>query len=192
MKAVRIDDIVTVLSGPRLTIGDAEREAPGRPGLYAIHAGGSAWQELGLGTPPDRRPLYAGKSESSLAERDIKTHFGQGRTGQSTLRRSFAALLVDRLELGAQPRNPAKPERFANYGLSAADDAALTRWMKENVRLSFWAKQPDTKASLADVESAVIQRWQPPLNLSEITTLWTEHVKEARARMAKQAREWRP
>jgi hypothetical protein len=63
---------------------------PGRPGLYAIYGGATTWNELGLGEPPDGRPLYIGKAEDSLVTRDLKTHFGDGRTGQSTVRRSFA------------------------------------------------------------------------------------------------------
>src|SRR6266487_2227107 len=73
-----------------------------RPGLYAIHAQGVVWIELGLGEAPDERPLYVGKSESSFAGRDVRTHFGHtdatrstSVTGYSTLRRSLAALLHD-------------------------------------------------------------------------------------------------
>jgi hypothetical protein len=94
---------------------DAEGTVPSRPGLYAIYGGPEAWADLGLGNPPDDRPLYVGKAEDSLASRDLKTHFGSGRTGSSTVRRSFAALLHDSLSLEARPRNPERSERFANY-----------------------------------------------------------------------------
>src|SRR5579859_3831532 len=74
-------------------LASAEMRVPDRPGLYAIYGESRTWRELGLGAPPDGRPLYLGKAEDSLASRDLKTHFGDGRTGQSTVRRSFAALL---------------------------------------------------------------------------------------------------
>jgi GIY-YIG catalytic domain len=117
-------------------LAGAEARVPGRPGLYAIYGDTKTWQELGLGEPPDGRPLYIGKAEDSLVARDLKTHFGDGRTGQSTLRRSFAALLHDTLNLRGIPRNTAKPGYFSNYGLSAAHDAALTRWMRERLQLA--------------------------------------------------------
>ena len=65
---------------------------PGRPGLYAIYGDAKTWNELGLGMAPDGRPLYIGKAEDSLIIRDLKTHFGDGRTGHSTVRRSFGRL----------------------------------------------------------------------------------------------------
>lgn len=33
--------------------------------------GDSVWELLGLGASPDERPLYVGKSEDSLATRDL-------------------------------------------------------------------------------------------------------------------------
>ncbi|MGH2864053.1 MAG: GIY-YIG nuclease family protein, partial [Solirubrobacteraceae bacterium] len=79
----------------------ARRSVPSTPGLYAIHGNSAAWAELGLGVAPDSRPLYVGKAEDSLITRDVKTHFGDGRTGSSTVRRSIAALLASTLDLRA-------------------------------------------------------------------------------------------
>src|SRR5262245_30644986 len=77
----------------------AEQGVPRRPGLYAIYTSAEGWDALGLGQPPDDRPLYVGKAEDSLLSRDIGSHFGDGRTGQSTVRRSMAACLKDTLDL---------------------------------------------------------------------------------------------
>src|SRR5690606_21537157 len=96
------------------------------PGLYAVHGDVSVWDELRLTRPVDARPLYVGKAEDSLAGRDVGTHFGTGRTGSSTLRRSLAALLRETLDLRAQPRNPANPGYFANFGLEPDGDERLT------------------------------------------------------------------
>lgn len=170
------------------TIADAEADVPDLPGLYAIHGDAAIWRELGLGDPPDDRPLYVGKSESSLAARDIRTHFGDGRTGSSTVRRSFAALLRERLALSALPRNPQKPERFANYALSPADDAKLTRWMREHLRLAVWPRAGS--APLEQIEREVLRRWLPPLNLKDCATRWQPTVKAARAVMAAEAKAW--
>lgn len=96
------------------------------------------WLELGLGPRPDQRPLYVGKSESSLAARDVRTHFATGHTGHSTLRRTLAALLADELDLVACPRNPAKPGYFTSFGIVADGDQRLSDWMRDNLRLAVW------------------------------------------------------
>jgi hypothetical protein len=57
--------------------------------------------------------------------------------------------------------------------------------MRANLRISVW---PNTGGeALVDTERAVLRRWNPPLNLTEISTPWTASVKAARARMAVEA-----
>jgi hypothetical protein len=138
------------LTAPRHELDQADSQVPAEPGLYAIYGPADVWRELGLGAPSDDRPLYVGKAEGSLVSRDLRTHFGSGRTGSSTVRRSFAALLRNTLALQAHPRNPSKPERFANYGLAADGDARLTRWMRGHLSLAVWPKPAGVE--LADVE----------------------------------------
>jgi hypothetical protein len=87
------------LTSPRHSPAEAAPHVAAVPGLYAIYGGQDIWLQLGLGDPPDDRPLYVGKAEESLVSRDLKTHFGSGRTGSSTVRRSFAALLRGTLDL---------------------------------------------------------------------------------------------
>lgn len=158
--------------------------APPRPGLYAIHAPARVWMRLGLGEAPDRRPLYVGKSESSLAGRDVRDHFGYtGKTrstsitGYSTVRRSLAALLHDSRGLCGVPRNPAKPGQYANYGLTRDHDAELSEWMREQLQLACWAK-PDlcTIEQLTLIERAVFGKLLPPLNLQDVTTPWRPQI----------------
>jgi hypothetical protein len=185
-----LDDVVasalTALTGPRHSLSTASANVPDEPGLYAIYGSAEVWAELGLDDPPDDRPLYVGKSESSLVDRDLRTHFGDGRTGSSTLRRTFAALLYEALGLRGIPRNPAKPERFANYGLSPDHDAALTRWMRASLAIAVWPRPADIE--LLTAERAVLGHWLPPLNLKDVSTPWTRQVKAARAVMAAEAR----
>lgn len=188
LTAVR-DEAREALASPSALAG-AERTAPARPGLYGIYSDATTWNELCLGDPPDGRPLYIGKAEDSLLTRDLKTHFGDGRTGQSTVRRSFAALLHDALGLRGIPRNTAEPGYFSNYGLSAAHDAALTRWMREHLQLSVWPMPHDCEFTLGQVETALFVELLPPLNLKGLVTSWTAQVKAARAVMAEEARAW--
>ena len=185
---VGVEQALSALTSPGRSIDEAERMLASAPGLYAIHADASGWEQLGLGLPPDARPLYVGKAEESLIARDIRTHFADGRTGQSTLRRSFAALLRERLSLAAIPRNPAKPERFANYGLQQDGESRLTRWMRSNLRLAGWMRHGD--APLLRVEQALLLKWEPPLNLKDVTTPWTRELRAARRLMADEARQW--
>jgi hypothetical protein len=175
--------------GTLLSLEDAESQVPAKRGLYAVHADAAVWIELGLGAPPDERPLYVGKAESSLRDRDIRTHFGDGRTGSSTLRRSFAALLRAPLDLHAQPRNIAKPERFSNYGLPAEDDKRLTAWMRMNLHLAVWTTA-DAAVQLGNIEVQLLNEWFPPLNLKDCKTPWLSTIKAARAEMATGARKW--
>lgn len=182
-----IEDAVRTLQAERFTVPEALKVVPDRPGLYAVYGADDGWRQLGL--EPDERPLYVGKAEDSLVNRDLRTHFATGRTGQSTVRRSFAALLAGPLSLRGVPRNLARPDGSAHFGLEPDGDQRLTEWMREHLRLAVWPK-PDGVV-LADVETAVLARWQPPLNLMKVSHPWPA-LKEARARMAAQAREWRP
>jgi hypothetical protein len=180
---------IEALSGSRHKVNAARVAVPATPGLYAIYGSADTWRQLGLGFPPDGRPLYVGKAERSLVSRDLETHFGDGRTGSSTLRRSFAALLRTQLGLRGIPRNPDKPERPANYGLSAAHDKALTEWMRRRLLLAVWPKPPSCSSLLA-VEREVLSHWRPPLNLADVETDWRARVSDARKVMADDARAW--
>jgi hypothetical protein len=189
-----VADALKALGRPG-ALAKVEAEVPQRPGLYAIYGDRATWSELGLGAPPDGRPLYVGKAEDSLADRDLKKHFGDGQTGRSTVRRSFAALLHDTLGLRGIPRklDHPKPIDFTNYGLSADHGAALTRWMRDRLLLATWPRSPKAAIfTLKTIEVAVLSQLVPPLNLLDVVTPWRAHVKAARAVMVAEARAWHP
>lgn len=146
-------------------LGVSEQHVPlGCDPIRSCYGDSSAWTDLGLRGDERDAALYVGKSEDSLMARDIDCNFGDGRTGSSTVRRSFAALLRERLSLAAIPRNPVKPGYFANYALAQHDDAKLTAWMRERLKVAVWTwhgEQP-----LADIERVVLQRLNPPLNIA--------------------------
>lgn len=162
---------------------------PSRPGLYAVYGSAAVWQVLGLGDPPDARPLYVGKAERSLSSRDVGTHFGfaggagNSITGSSTLRRSLSALLRAELDFRGRYRNPANPGKPANYGLSRDHDAALSNWMRNNLLATYWVMTTSV-VPLGDVETVVLNRLKPPLNLQKVSHEWTAQVKHARSLMA--------
>lgn len=179
--------VLSSLDAPRHLLVDEMPDLPSSPGIYAIYGDGAAWTELGLGEPSSV-PLYVGKAEDSLVSRDLRTHFGAGRTGSSTVRRSFAALLREPLGLTGQPRNMAKPGHFANFGLNPEDDRALTEWMRRRLTLAVWTW--DGSEPLRDTEASVLKSLLPPLNIAGVEHRWRAQVQAARKVMADQARAW--
>jgi len=177
------------LGGPGEVFEIAVAHVPKRPGLYAIFGDASVWTKLGLGLPPDTRPLYIGKAERSLSGRDIGQHFSDGKTGSSTVRRSIAALLHDDLGLRGIPRNPSRPADFDRYGMSPDHDATLTAWMRGHLRIATWATTEPVV--LADREREMVRSFEPPLNLTIARTKWSADISAKRARMAEEARNTR-
>lgn len=163
---------------------------PDKPGLYALRGSRDTWKLLGLGAPPDHRPLYVGKAEDSLGSRDVRTHFGTGRTGSSTLRRTVGALLAEPFGLVAQPRDPGRPGHFSNYAFEPAGEARLTEWMLDHLTLVTWV--PSRPVALGDVEAAVLKTLLPPLNIAKVRTPWRAHVTAARKQQSISARRWTP
>lgn len=179
-----LSDALLALSGATLAIADAQVHVPNQRGLYAIYGSKQVWNELGM----DIRdaPLYVGKAERSLASRDLNTHFATGKTGSSTLRRSLAALLCESLGLVAIPRNVAKPSHFSNFALERDGDLLLTEWMRANLRIVVWPA-PEGASPLVLVERAVLDHFEPPLNLKDVQNPWAR-LAAARAAMAAQAK----
>lgn len=186
--AKTVADAVKSLAGTRWPIVDAQANVPHVPGLYAVYGTRSALADLKLAAADVAQPLYVGKAEDSFVSRDLRTHFASGRTGQSTVRRSFAALLRESLHLRGMPRNPEKPGHFANFGLSPENDARLTSWMWSNLSLAVW---PTTGAlPLRDIESDVVKRLDPPLNIEYLPRNSRTELSSARRAMADEARQW--
>lgn len=189
-----IEDAIAMLTGERWVILDALNHVPSRPGLYAIYGDEAAWRDLGL-EPRTELPLYVGKAEDSLVTRELNGHFAANpkippRTGSSTVRRSFAAILRDVLDLRAVPRNLNRPERFSNYGLADGGDARLNGWMHDRLSLAVWPAPAAREWVLGDVEAAVIQRFTPPINISK-NPQKLARLRYARAAMAAEASRWR-
>jgi hypothetical protein len=187
-------DAMGALAGPGHTIPDAHDHIPNAPGLYAVHAEPGTWGMLGLEGHDPEIPLYVGKSEDDLVTRYLKTHFAIERgdrstTGSSTVRRSFAALLREPLELRGVPRNKSKPGHFSNYALEEDADDRLTDWMHKHLTIAVWPKPVGLNLTLAEVEKRVLRQWGPPLNLTHVPAP-LQQLRSARAVMAAEARTW--
>lgn len=190
-----LDKVIHSLSANPYAISVAEQFLSDSPGLYAIHAAADTWAALGLTHRADV-PLYVGKAEASLISRDLKTHFAVDpeaapKTGSSTVRRSFAALLREPLNLQAVPRNKLRPGYFANYGLEDDSDRRLTDWMQAHLALASWPRPVGIQCILADLEKAVLRKWDPPINLQNSPTKLPRLV-AARDVMKNEARMWKP
>lgn len=186
-------EAVATLAGPRIRIADAPDVVPPRPGLYAIWGGPDTWVDLGLKSTAPDSPLYVGKSESSLLDREVLTHFNASTTrkpatGSSTVRRSFAALLRGQLSLEVTPRNPAKPAQFSHFGLTATSDAILTTWMADHLELTVWEAPPAFGTPLDAVEAVTINCWDPPLNIKSAPP--RPRLRQLRRELAAAAKTW--
>lgn len=186
---------VDALTGNRWAIEDAVHRGPSSPGLYAIYGDELAWRDLNL-SPTSDRPLYVGTAEHSLVDRDISDHFATSpnsktATGRSTVRRSFAALLRDSLQLRTVPRNHDNPGYFAMYGLANGGDERLNVWMHSRLMIAVWPAPANMPVRLRDIEIAAIEHFLPPVNL-ESNPARLERLKRAHAEMAAEASRWRP
>ncbi|WP_336715560.1 GIY-YIG nuclease family protein [Arthrobacter sp. USHLN218] len=169
--ARHVAEALIALSVERWPVTRARGRIRPVPGLYAIYGDAEAWADLGLDPQPGSA-LYIGKSEDDLVRRELDSHFAadptkKPRTGSSTVRRSFAALLRDALDLQAVPRNSDNPGHFSNYGLTPEGDARLTTWMHERLSLAVWERPAGFVQPLVEVEVAIIHRWVPPLNIRD-------------------------
>ena len=166
MDAKLVGDAIETLSLPGLWFADLQAGVPRSPGLYAFHVAPDALDHVDWDLATSTCLLYIGKAERSLRSRDVTTHFGTGKTGASTVRRSLAALLSDDLDLRPRPRSDTGKLYAANFALEPDGDARLSAWMREHLRLATWASP--SGVDLGEIETAVLTRLQPPLNLDKV------------------------
>lgn len=147
----------------------AELACLDQPGLYVwwVDDAGAADLSRGLGltVPPGR--IYAGqagatfwpsgkKTDNTLGKRIGQLHLG-GKVRGSTFRHTLAAILYE--QLGVQVKAPMR--------ITPASEKALTAWMCEHLSVAVYSHEdPDTLSSL---EHVMLQRLNPPLNLSHMS-----------------------
>ena len=138
-----------------MTLAIARSCSPASEHMPLITAGDLAPARVRF--PPNGYFSRYRKAEDSLVRRDLKTRLAVGRTGvsktgSSTVRRSFAALLRDYLGLRVVPRNASKPCHCANFALEGEAEERLTDWMHATLTLAVWPK-PDTIATVVSTPS---------------------------------------
>lgn len=135
------------------------------PGIYALFFIGKSFP-LTAYSPKINEVIYIGKTESSQASRDRDTHFATGKTGSSTLRRSFGAMLRNRLKLNPIPRGKSdiKKGRTSHFKFDKASEIKLSDWMQKNLALSFY-EHAGSMTALDQLETELIQELVPILNI---------------------------
>jgi hypothetical protein len=141
------------------------RDFSDKPGIYAFFYLGDS-QVVSDIPFEDQAVLYIGKTESSQRSRDANTHFSDGKTGSSTVRRSLGAIFISKLELNPIPRNSTDYERGRNnfYKFDDASEAKITNWMVNHIAVSYF-EYTGSKENLKKIEIGLIQILNPTLNI---------------------------
>lgn len=161
---------------------------PDEPGLYAIFLADVSLGDFG-------RPgqiIYIGVAKNSLRSRDLYQHFRSGRTSSSTLRRSLGAILKNKLNLIAIPRDEINNKKtFDNYKFNSEGENNLTLWMKDNLKIGYWIPEEElTYQELRDKEMVITIKTKPTLDLDSRTrkyNIMAENLKELRKKCKNEA-----
>jgi hypothetical protein len=176
------DEVLQHLARSRLPCrGLPKASLPTTPGVYGFFLHGPRLAQFEI-SPKDGL-VYVGKSEESLQGRELGDHLADGSTGWSTLRRSIGAILKDagELHLEAVPRGRGNSKNdFTNYCFSSDGETRLTHWMIENLDIAVYSFC-GTVGQLRQLETQVILKGEPLLNLKE----WKNPMRSAIKRMRK-------
>ncbi|WFF04839.1 GIY-YIG nuclease family protein [Micromonospora sp. WMMD1076] len=158
----RVDEALRLLSGVPVALDVAVKRLSRGSGVYAWWAAPSVLPDLpgpSNDSDPSRRMLYLGRA-TSLRGRILRNHLR--RSGSSTLRRTLAGLLVS---------EGYRTTWTDQVVLVPEDEARLTAWMHEHLRLT-WAEDPEP----AIIEAELVRRLHPPLNVHGVDP---EHIQAA-------------
>ncbi len=149
-------------------IKDSKAVIPEEPGNYAIllrH--GSQLPDIDMSYIPclinykgeTYELIYVGRSQDSLRNREYDKYFTRNNSGQSTFRKSVGAMM-DLTQIYRSPGEVGKKNFKTKF--TAADEAQLTKWIKDN-NLFLFRPYPNPK----EIKTAMIQALDPILNLEE-------------------------
>ncbi len=162
-----IETIIKAINATTKTVNKHETYS-NKPGLYAfVLAPNSNLKSFGS----VNQIIYVGKAEDSLRQRDLNTHFKDGRTGQSTLRRSIGAVLKNELKAVAFSRNGTlNSPNIDNYKFDSKAEKQLSIWMKDNLLIGYWEYDTSKENKpLREIEEQLIIHLKPTLDLDKRT-----------------------
>lgn len=189
-----VNQIITELENNLLVYKKVDKFSI-KPGIYAIGYNNSDPFPLPSAKDMIKKGtiIYIGKTESSQVKRDEKTHFCNGGTKNSTLRRSLGAILREELQLTPIPRSyTEKTEmRFTNYCFDDLGEKLLSEWMKNDISLSFWEFDGSID-ELEIIEIDIIQKLVPILNLkNNNNNPWKKEIMTLRKICSELAKQYR-
>lgn len=154
-----------------------EPESKVGPGVYALLIDPDDLAALDPLTIAEDGLVYVGMTADKAGERN---HFALEHSGFSSPRRSLGALLKNKLPLRACRRAPGLSDsNWKNYRFTGAGENALTQWMNERLSMNHVPLSGD-KDDIEEVETQVIARLQPPMNLKKWRNPQKKMVEELR------------
>lgn len=160
-----------------------------QPGLYALFYIGDSFP-LENYKHSKNEIIYIGKTLKSQKSRDADTHFKSGKTGSSTLRKTFGSLLHHQFNLTPVPRSQSDIEkkRFAHFKFDNNSEVKLTQWMEENLGLAFYP-YPKSASEIDMLETLLINELVPILNIDRknISNQYYTHIRCLRKEMSEMA-----
>lgn len=176
------------LLGRRLGLHEVQKETSGVYAFFLLD--GVALPGIVVPTSPAERLglLYVGMTHPE--DDAFRDHVGCKHSGGSTFRRTLGALLKRELrpQLTAIPRAARLDSRnWTNYRFQDAGEAALTTWMRSNLRMTF-VPAAGSRETVATLEGALIRRLEPPLNLTHWKNPQQTIIKSLRRACAGEAR----
>ena len=134
--------------------------------------------------------IYIGKTLKSQKSRDADTHFKTGKTGSSTIRKTFGCLLHEQFNLIPIPRSQSDidKKRYAHFKFDNQSEEKLTKWMETNLGLAFYPC-PKSAAEIDVLETLLINELIPILNIDRknISNQYYSHIRSLRKQMGELA-----
>ncbi|CAN5657532.1 hypothetical protein BH20ACI4_BH20ACI4_10200 [soil metagenome] len=147
---------------------------PTKPCIYAIGVTNALEFPL-ISTKVRKKPndiIYIGITKKNQTSRIENTHFENGKSKSSTLRRSLGAILREELKLELIPHT--------NYKFTPDGEEKLTEWMIENLSVSY-CEWHGSIEELREIEKEIIKLICPILNLqSNPNNAWNQEITELR------------
>ena len=142
----------------------------GAKGVYALWLDEMGFRQLKL-RPGAHGIAYVGVSASSggLAKR-FREEWRPKHSGRSSPRRTIGSLLRRRLHLKPRPRPGSGSQNFKYFTFGEEGEQALTNWIEEHASFGYIEVNVDDLPGVyrvEDVETMLIQRLRPPLNISK-------------------------
>lgn len=161
-----LDDLITQLVATKAPL--PESVSTRAEGVYALWLDERGYRQLRL-QPGVHRIAYVGVASSGggLAKR-YREEWRPKHSGRSSPRRTIGALLRRRLRLKPRPRPGSGSQNYKYFTFGGDGEEALSNWIDEHASFGYVEVDVDALPGVyrvEDVETILIQRLRPPLNI---------------------------